>query len=385
MKMKKVILSCLMLMGVLSASAQEQKGTTEYVFQPHWYIQLQGGAQYTIGETKFSKLISPNVQAAVGYQFSKAIGARLAFNAWQGRGGYDEDKVVSNLIGGNQDLNYKYTYFAPAIDLTFDLSTIIAGFNPNRVVSFGAFIGGGLNFRSKASDDINRVKAQVENLAHTSQYNWTPMPNDYMDAATLLFGQLGLTMDIKVTDAVKIGLEANGNLLGDKYNFKKAGNPDSYINLLAGVKIALGPTYTTKFIPAPEPEIKYVEKIVEKIVEAPCPEPVIEPMRRDVFFLINKTNIRESEEQKVKDIVDYMRANQTAKVQVTGYADAGTGNDKINDRLAAQRADAVVKMLTQKYGIAADRISYDSKGARVQPFADNDSNRVSICIAEVQK
>ena len=378
--MKKTILSCLMLMGVLSASAQEQKGTTEYVFEPHWYIQLQGGANYTVGETKFSKLISPTVQGAVGYQFSKAIGARLALNAWQGKGGYDEDKV-----GAGQDLNYKFTYFAPAIDLTFDLSNIIAGFNPNRVVSFGAFIGGGLNFRSKASDDVNAVKAKVENIAATSTYNWTPMPDDYMKAATLLFGQAGLTMDVKVNDAIKIGLEANANILGDKFNYKKAGNADSYFNLLAGVKIALGPTYSTKFIPAPEPQIEYVEKIVEKIVEAPCPEPVIEPLRRDVFFLINKTNIRDTEEQKVKDIVDYMRQNQAAKVMVTGYADAGTGNDKINDRLAAQRADAVVKMLTEKYGIPADRISYDSKGARVQPFTDNDSNRVSICIAEVVK
>ena len=378
--MKKAILSCLMLMGVLSASAQEQKGTTEYVFEPHWYIQLQGGANYTVGETKFSKLISPTIQGAVGYQFSKNMGARLALNAWQGRGGYDEDKV-----GAGQDLNYKFTYFAPAIDLTFDLSNIIAGFNPNRVVSFGAFIGAGLNFRSKASDDVNAVKAKVENIAATSTYNWTPMPDDYMKAATLFFGQAGLTMDVKVSDAVKIGLEANANLIGDKFNYKKAGNADSYINLLAGVKIALGPTYSTKFIPAPEPQIEYVEKIVEKVVEAPCPEPVIEPLRRDVFFLINKTNIRDTEEQKVKDIVDYMRQNQTAKVMVTGYADAGTGNDKINDRLAAQRADAVVKMLTEKYGIPADRISYDSKGARVQPFTDNDSNRVSICIAEVVK
>ena len=380
MKMKKAILSCLMLMGVLSASAQEQKGTTEYVFEPHWYIQLQGGANYTVGETKFSKLISPTIQGAVGYQFSKNMGARLALNAWQGRGGYDEDKV-----GAGQDLNYKFTYFAPAIDLTFDLSNIIAGFNPNRVVSFGAFIGAGLNFRSKASDDVNAVKSKVENIAATSTYNWTPMPDDYMKAATLFFGQAGLTMDVKVSDAVKIGLEANANLIGDKFNYKKAGNADSYINLLAGVKIALGPTYSTKFIPAPEPQIEYVEKIVEKVVEAPCPEPVIEPLRRDVFFLINKTNIRDTEEQKVKDIVDYMRQNQTAKVMVTGYADAGTGNDKINDRLAAQRADAVVKMLTEKYGIPADRISYDSKGARVQPFTDNDSNRVSICIAEVVK
>ena len=376
--MKKAILSCLMLMGVLSVSAQEQKGTTEYVFEPHWYIQLQGGAQYTTGETKFSKLISPTIQGAVGYQFSKAVGARLAINAWQARGGYDQD-----IIG--REANYKYTYFAPAIDLTFDLSNIIAGYNPNRVVSFGAFIGGGLNFRSSAPDEVKSVKNVVETSANYGQYGWTPMPSDYMDAATLLFGQAGLTLDFKVSDAVKIGLEANANILGDKFNFKKAGNPDSYFNLLAGVKIALGKTYSTKFIPAPEPQIEYVEKVVEKIVEAPCPEPVIEPIRRDIFFVINKSIIRDTEEQKVKDIVDYMRQNQTAKVVVTGYADAGTGNDRINDRLAAQRADAVVKMLTKKYGIAADRISYDSKGARVQPFADNDSNRVSICIAEVQK
>ena len=67
---------------------------------------------------------------------------------------------------------------------------------------------------------------------------------------------------------------------------------------------------------------------------------------------------------------------------MTGYADAGTGNDKINDRLAAGRADAVVKALKTQYGIAQDRISYDSKGARVQPFAENDLNRVTICIAE---
>ena len=86
--MKKVILSCLMLMGVLSASAQEQKGTTEYVFEPHWYIQLQGGAQYTTGEAKFGDMISPTIQGAVGYQFSQNVGARLGINAWQSKTGW---------------------------------------------------------------------------------------------------------------------------------------------------------------------------------------------------------------------------------------------------------------------------------------------------------
>ena len=381
MKMKKAILSCLMLMAGLSVSAQEQKGTTEYVFEPHWYVQIQGGAQYTTGETDFGKLISPNVQAAVGYNFSKALGARLAINAWQGKGGFDKDKFDLSTIGIDKQ-DYKFTYFAPSIDLTFNLSNIIAGFNPNRKFEFGAFIGGGVNFRSKCDDAANiDAKWKVKYADVTDASKWTPMYEN--KSAVLPFAQAGLTADYKVSDKVSIGAEFNANILGDKFNFKNAGNPDSYFNLLLGAKIALGQTYSTKFIPAPEPEIKYVEKIVEKIVEVPA-EPAVtaaEPLRRDIFFQINKTVIRDSEAQKVQDIVAYMNQNPTSKVMITGYADAGTGNDRINDRLAAGRADAVVKAL-KNAGIAESRISFDSKGARVQPFEDNDSNRVSICIAE---
>ena len=376
MNMKKAILSCLMLVAGLSVSAQEQKGTTEYIFEPHFYIQLQGGARYTTGETDFGKLISPTIQGAIGYNFNKALGARLGVNAWQSKGGYD----ISQL---NYKKDYKFTSIAPALDLTLNLSNLLFGVGPKNHWDFGAFIGVGLNIRSEASDDVKAISNEVNKLANEDLYGWAPMPKDYQESGVFVTGRGGVFVDYKITDALAIGLEVNGNILSDKFNYKKAGNPDSYFNALLGLKYNFGPTYTTKFIPDPEPQIEYVEKIVEKIVEVPAPAPVIEPIRRDVFFLINKYNIRESEEQKVKDIVDYMRQNQTAKVMVTGYADAGTGNDRINDRLAAQRADAVVKMLTEKYGIAADRISYDSKGARVQPFADNDSNRVSICIAEV--
>ena len=95
-----------------------------------------------------------------------------------------------------------------------------------------------------------------------------------------------------------------------------------------------------------------------------------------------KADIRDSEAGKIADIANYLKENKDAKVNIVGYADAGTGNDKINDRLAKKRADIVVKCLLEKYEIAADRISYDSKGARVQPFAENDMNRVTIMIAE---
>ena len=374
MKMKKAILSCLMLLAGLSASAQEQKGTTEYVFEPHWYVNIQPlGVQYTLGELSMGDLMSYNVQAAVGREFNKVIGGRFALNAWQSKAG-------SKISG--VDYKWKWNYIAPTVDITFNLSNLISGVNPNRVFTVGAFAGLGMNIawgNSEAQDVNNTLKPCIQDDPLTKDaldYIW-----DGTKARFLL--QAGLTGDIKINDKFAVTLEVSANTLSDKYNSKKAKNWDWYFNALAGLKINLGPTYSTKFIPAPEPEIRYVEKIVEKIVEVPAApaETAAEPLRRDIFFLINKAVIRDSEASKINDIVTYLNENKDAKVQVTGYADAGTGNDRINDRLAAKRADAVVAAL-KKAGISADRISFDSKGARVQPFADNDSNRVSICIAE---
>ena len=385
MKMKKTILSCLMLAAGLTASAQEQKGTTEYVFEPHWYIQVQPvGVQYTLGEVDFGDLLSYNVQAAVGRQFSPLWGARLAVNAWQSKAGSKFDLA-------NKEFKWKWNYVAPTIDATFNLSNAIAGFNPNRVFNLSAFAGIGLNIgwkNDEAATADQGIRAMGTVLGTNGTTYTTNQGLEYLWDGTKvrLMGQFGLIADFRLNDNWAINLEASANTLNDKYNSKKAKNWDWYFNALLGVKYNFGKTYSTRFIPAPEPEIRYVEKIVEKIVEVPAKveEPAAtaaEPLRRDIFFAIGKTVIRKSEQQKVKDVVEYLNANPEAKVNVTGYADAGTGNDRINDRLAAGRADVVVKAL-KKAGIAASRISYDSKGARVQPFADNDSNRVSIVIAE---
>ena len=384
MKMKKTILSCLMLLAGLSANAQEQKGTTEYVFEPHWYVQIQPlGAQYTLGEVSFGDLLSYNVQATVGRQFSKLWGARLAVNAWQSKAG-------SKFDISNKEFKWKWNYVAPTIDATFNVSNALFGFNPNRVFNLSAFAGLGLNIgfsNTEAADADKAIRAMGTIVGANGTTYTTNQGLEYLWDGTKvrLMGQFGLMGDFKVSDKVSIGLELSANTLNDKYNSKKAKNWDWYFNALAGVKIALGNTYSTRFIPAPEPEIRYVEKIVEKVVEVPAKveetKANTEALRRDIFFAIGKTVIRKSEQQKVNEVVEYLKANPEAKVNVTGYADAGTGSDRINDRLAAGRADAVVKAL-KKAGIAASRISYDSKGARVQPFADNDSNRVSIVIAE---
>ena len=383
--MKKTIMSLLLFLGVLSASAQaEQKGTTEYVFQPHWYITLQGGGQYTLGEGKFGDLLSPTAQIGVGYNFTKVVGLRLAVNAWQSKGviKLDDNDIATGL---EYEGKWKWNYVAPSLEFTFNLSNIVCKYNPKRLLNVYALIGGGANiaFKNDEAQDVEKQIAAYQN-ANWVYDNSQNMRYLWDGTKVRPFGKAGLLFDFRVSDKVSINIEGNANTLSDKYNSKKAGNWDWYFNALAGVKINLGKTYTTKFTPDPEPEIRYVEKVVEKVVEVPAKVEVkpIEKMRRDIFFTINSFKVRETEAEKIKDIADYLNANPRAKVEVTGYADAGTGNNRINDRLAKQRADVVVKALMNQYNISADRISFDSKGSRVQPFAENDLNRVTICIAE---
>ena len=362
MKIKKIFMSCLLLAGVLSASAQEQYPKTVYDHNPYWYIQLQGGAQYTLGEIDFKDLISPNVQVAIGRQFTPAFGIRLQANAWESRAGLGDNK-------------WKWKYVAPGLDLTFNLSNIFCGFNPNRIFNFSAFIGGGVNIGwDNKADDIKAVyNATYPNAIGSMSENI-----DYVWDGTKVrgFGRAGVAADFKVSDAVSLGLEVNANTLSDHYNSKKAGNWDWYFNALAGVKINLGKTYSTRTIEAPKVPEKVVEKVIERVVEKPC------KFRRDVFFMINGTQISKKEQEKVKEVADYMKANPNSTVEVTGYADRGTGNPKINSSLSQRRAQAVSNMLQRNYGIKKDRIKVDFKGDTIQPFAKDVENRVAICIAE---
>jgi outer membrane protein OmpA-like peptidoglycan-associated protein len=381
--MKKTILSGLLFLGVLSAQAQaQQQGTTEYDFNPHWYVQIQPlGLQHTLGEISFGDLNHYNIQAAVGYNFNKILGARLSVNGWTSKAGIEIDQT--DLRGHKFSEEWKWKYIAPSLELTANLSNAFFGYKHDRLFTLTGFIGVGANI-AFSNDEAHDV------YSHLATYLKSNKENENLEyiwdgTKTRFTGRVGLMGDFRINDRFSVGLELNANTLSDKYNSKKAENWDWYFNALAGVKINLGSTYTTRIIPPVEPEIRYVDKVVEKIVEVPGKSETIikvAPLRRDIFFKINSTKIRPTEVQKVADIANYLNDNPQAKVVMTGYADKGTGNATINARLAAGRAQAVKDMLVKNYNIPESRITYDSKGDTVQPFSENDKNRVTICIAE---
>lgn len=393
MNIKKSILSCMLMLGFVSASAQGPEEKPEYVFNPHWYVQVQPlGGQYTLGEVSFGDLFSYNVQATLGYQFDEVLGARLAINAWQSKGG-------SEYEDPNQKFTWGWKYVAPTIDLTANLSNLFVGFNPKRLLNVNLLVGVGANI-GFSNDEAADVAAQVLKRYNTS--GAAPMSYLWDGSKPRFVGRAGLAADFRLSDKVSFGIEVNANTLSDRYNSKRAENADWYFNALAGLKINLGDTYNlwapgmkfkSRGIFNRQPRVieKVVEKKVEveKVVEKPVyidkiieVEKKQEPLRRDVFFTINSTRIDPTEDQKLDEIASFLKLNPQAKVTITGYADKGTGNAQINDRLGKNRAKVVADRLVRQYKIDRSRIVTDSKGDTEQPFAENDKNRVSICIAE---
>lgn len=374
---KTLIMTGLLALGGLTASAQEQQEKTEYVFNPHWYVEVQPlGMQYTLGELSFGDLLSYNLQVAGGYNFNPIVGARLSLNMFQSKAGWEMD---------GQQYDWKWSYVAPMVDVTANLSNWICGYNPNRLFNFSVFAGIGLNIGFN-NDEAADAKAALNNYYGTDAGNLAYL----WDGTKVRFaGRAGVKGDFRINDQFSVGLELQATTLNDHYNSKRAGNADWYFNALVGVKYNFGKTYTTRKVKPALPAERVIERVVEKVVEKPTTQTVAEqqaaarqPMRRDVFFVINSTSISDVEALKVKEIAEYLKKYPEAKVEITSYSDKGTGNATINKRLSDKRASVVKNSLVNDYGISSSRISTESKGDTAQPFEKNDLNRVSICIAK---
>ncbi|MBR4516231.1 MAG: OmpA family protein [Bacteroidaceae bacterium] len=385
MKLKKIFMTAALLAGCFTASAQQQQAAPQTAkdsieaFNPHWYVQAQIGGQYTLGEVKFGDLLSGNFQLSGGYNFTPVWGLRLAIDSWQSKGGTDLTYL------GLGEKTWKYYFIAPTVDVTCDLTNWILGYKADRIFNFGLLAGMGVNI-GWDNDEACELKAQILGMPFTDPAH--QMSELWCGTKARFVGRVGAYADFRVSRRVSLGLEVNCNATSDHYNSKKAGNADWYFNALAGVKVRLGKVNKKVAVEKQEPVV--VEKIIEKVVEKPVEKIVIkepepkkrETLRRDIFFTLRGSDVSRTEMAKVEDVVAYLNKYPEARVAVTGYADRRTGNPKINVGYAEKRAQVIANLLTGRFGISPTRVIVDSKGDTVQPYEQNDLNRVTICIAE---
>ena len=387
MKLKSLTLILAFALGAQVAFAQQSKSDPSLEFNPHWYGQIQGGAGYTIGETAFKDLISPAGALSLGYQFNPTLGLRFNVAGYQGKG-----NVVAPLEV------YKFNYLQGAFDLTLNLAQLL-GYKHDRVFNPFVFLGGGVAYGFKnGANNITKTNPK-EYFAYLWEKNMvTPV------------ARVGLGADFRLSDAVALTLEVNENVLSDKFNSKKVGHPDFQFNALAGLKINFGKTT--------RPSAKYLAELAAAEAAAAAEKARLEAERQaklaaekaaaekaaaekaaaekaaaakaaaealaaemrqvNTFFTINSYVISDEEAAKLVRYIDWLKANPDVNIAIAGHADKGTGTKRINQKLSEQRAAAVKDFLVE-HGIAESRIvSVVANGDRIQPFEENDLNRVVI-------
>ena len=107
-------------------------------------------------------------------------------------------------------------------------------------------------------------------------------------------------------------------------------------------------------------------------------------MMATVRFTINSAKIRPEEMVNVYNVAEWMKANPEQAVVICGYADKDTGTSDYNLGLSKRRAEAVRDALVNRYGINPDRLSIDAEGSNVQPYDENNWNRIVIFNNNVQ-
>ena len=383
--MKKTITMILAAAAVLlsggAVSARDGLPKTDE-FRGHWYIQVQGGAGQTVGETSFGSLISPSAAFNFGYRFTPVWGLRAGLSGWQGKGA---------VLGPTEV--YRYNYLQGSVDVTADICGIFSGYRAGRALSPYLFAGIGVNGGFN-NDEANSLSGRFpeDNLLWTGR-------------SILPAGRFGLGTGIRITDAVHFNVEVNANILGDRFNSKRGSAVDWQLGALAGFTFNIGLKKGRKAEPVPssapvpvaeqrpepsepsepsrpgaaEPSSESVDSAESGEPSSAESAPLFNPVQEDIYFSIGKSVIRPGEKSKLAEVVRLLESYPEAEITVTGHADRATGSAGRNLELSKERARNVAAALMDG-GVSGDRITVLYKGDTENPYSEPERNRVAICI-----
>lgn len=379
--MKKFSLLLFTALVAFSISAQEVQNVSQGTVylknkgSDNWYMGLGGGTNLymTKGENdadaNFGDRLGWMGQLEIGRWNSPNWGARLVIDGGQINfvaNGLDPER---NWVGGH-------------LDLMYDVTNAWGTYNPDRVYSLVPYLGIGYMYGldgdwKKPNPDGDMFKSQNQTLT----YN------------------VGLINNFKLSNSVALFVELGWRVMQESFDGSPTSGDYDYDSMFtgtAGIKFGLGGKQD--FTPAElmdynlindlNSQINRLRAENEQLRQRPesCPEcPEVQPTVTEavyvpnvVFFRINSSTIDRGQQVSVYNTAEYMKANDSAKVNIVAYADRQTGTPEYNFALSERRARAVADALINDHGINSDRISIDWKGDTEQPYAENDWNRVAI-------
>lgn len=355
-KFKFLCMAAALMFGCGQAAlAQDTATEKNYKSYPHMFFGLHGGGQFTLSDYKVSKLITPMYGVSFGGYFTPVVGTRLHVSGYQNKGGVEAINET-----------YDYKYVTSDLDLMLNLTNLFSKRDDNifNVVLFG---GIGLNYAWDNDDLLALNSAGKTNFSQA----WD---KDLLSHNA----RVGMLFDLNLAKHFGLNLEVAANSLSDKYNSQIKSRDDWQFTASLGLIFKFG-FKDKKVQPAPVVEeiwetrkdTVWYDDITYKDV------PVQEKLESQIYYKI--TMAEPQPQAKINEIVEFIKNHKNCKITVTSYADKGTGNPKINMKYSEERTKNVVDALV-KAGVDKNIITAESKGDTVQPFAENDKNRVSITV-----
>lgn len=385
---KKTMLAALALAASGTAMAQEaqtvQNGdfteTVEYStdkfkvetnrFWSNWFVSAGGGVNLYFGDhdkqVKFGKRLAPAVDVAIGKWFTPGIGVRFAYSGLSVKGATQTGiHSTGEEVPGKGGYGYwltkqKFNFFNFHLDAMFNMSNLLFGYNPNRVYSLSPYVGLGV---MKTND--------------------TPK-------ATEIAGHFGLLNSFRLCDALDLNLDIRGTLVSDAFDGENSGRGGEGM-----LSATVGLTYKFKkrgwdkaktvvridnrAINALRQQLSDAEAENERLKRAlaegnreKAKEIVTKASANLVTFQIGKATLSNEARANLGMMAEAIKSGDKSVVYtITGYADAGTGSKRINERLSKKRAEAVFNCLVKEFGVSESQLRVDHKGGVDNMFYDD--------------
>lgn len=339
-------------------------------FWSNWFVSAGGGVNLYFGDhdkqVKFGKRLAPAVDVAIGKWFTPGIGVRFAYSGLSVKGATQTGiHSTGEEVPGKGGYGYwltkqKFNYFNFHLDAMFNVSNLLFGYNPNRVYSLSPYVGLGV---MKTND--------------------TPK-------ATEIAGHFGLLNSFRLCDALDLNLDIRGTLVSDAFDGEAYGRGGEGM-----LSATVGLTY--KFKKRGWDKAKTVVRIDNRAINAlrqqladaeaendrlkralaegnreKAKEIVTKASANLVTFQIGKATLSNEARANLSLLAEAIKAGDGNVVYtITGYADAGTGSKRINERLSKRRAEAVFNCLVKEFGVSESQLRVDHKGGVDNMFYDD--------------
>ena len=376
--MKKLFLMLFAVAFTASASAQtvEESKTWDNV-----YIGVNGGlATKTTGHA-WMKGLNPNLGLRVGRYFTPVFGLALESNVYfsnkPGESVGTFVRTMNTSLLGTVNLSNWFGGYKGEPRL-FEVSALY-GIGWGHVFGHPSEYTHDNMFTSKAAVDFafNLGKAKAWQIYIEPAMIWTLAGNNLLPDKEVQYdvNESGFQLNVGFIYKFK---NSNGT-----HNFKVAELRDqSEIDALNAKINDLRSDLNGKDeqLAAKNRQIADLQKALDDCNNKPAPVyeklATVTNLQPTVLFRQGKSVVDPAQYAPIELIAQYMKNHPEAQVEIKGYA-SPEGSAELNQKLSENRAEAVKKILVNKYKISADRLTTKGCGATDKLFEQVEFNRVA--------